>query len=138
VAVFNPWTRHYQAAWDNRAANHNLPMWARLVCYAYGRHEANGHAMFQRGSLRVLLGKPPQGDRPFTPAPRSTVHEAINTAVMYGWLAEGSCLECLVVPGHAIAGPQGDAEAPCPVHERKRPARSKPELTLVASSQLSG
>ncbi|GAA4297633.1 hypothetical protein [Mycobacterium paraffinicum] len=134
MAVFNPWTRHYQAAWENRAANHNLPMWARLVCYAYGRHEANGHAVFQRGQLTVLLGKPPEGDKPFRRAPRQTVHDAINTAVQHGWLAEGSCMECLVVPGHAIQGPQGQADAPCPVHEARTARARKCALTLVASS----
>jgi hypothetical protein len=141
LAVFNPWTRHYQSAWENRAANHDLPMWARIISLAYGRHQANGHAVFQRGQLTWILGKPPKGDEPFKRADRQRVYEAIATAVKFGWLAEGSCLECLVVPGHAIEGPQGNAKAPCPVHERKartaqkatKPRKAtKPALTLVS------
>jgi hypothetical protein len=97
-------------------------MWARVVSLAYGRHEANGHATFRRGDLTWLLGSPPEGDKDYRRAHRQTVHNAIATAVSYGWLANQSCLECLVVPGHGIEGPPGDAQKPCPVHERKRPA----------------
>jgi hypothetical protein len=131
LSVFNPWTRHYQAAWENRAANHNLPLWARIFCLAYGRHHANGHAVFGRGELTWVLGTPPKGKEPFQRASRQAVHEAIATAVKHGFLAEGSCLLCLVVPGHAIQGPHGKADAPCPVHEKKyREKRAK--LTLVS------
>jgi hypothetical protein len=135
MAVFNPWTRHYQSAWENRAANHKLPMWARVVSLAYGRHAANGHAVFPRAELTWILGTPPQALEPFKRAHRQTVTNAIATAVGYGWLAEGSCLECLVVPGHAIAGPHGNADAPCPVHERKTQSKreKRPALKVVAS-----
>ena len=118
MAVINPWTRHYQSAWENRAMDTRLPMWARLSSLAYGHHEANGHANFARGQLTMLMGTPPTADRPFKRAHRNTVQKAITMAVEFGWLAEGSCMECLVVPGHAIAGPQGNADAPCPVHEK--------------------
>lgn len=119
MGIANPWTKHYQSAWENRAANHKLPMWARVVAYAYGRHEANGHAVFQRGDLAWLLGKPPQDGEPSKKAHPTTVRDAIATAVKYGWLAEDSCAECLIVPSHGIEGPPGNAEKPCPVHERK-------------------
>ncbi len=131
MSVFSPWTRHYQAAWENRAANHNLPMWARIVCLAYGRHRANGHAVFGRGNLTWILGTPPHGDKPFQRANRQAVYNAIAAAVKYGFLDEGSCLECLVVPGHAIQGPEGKPDAPCPVHERKYLAK-RAKLTLVS------
>lgn len=127
MAVFNPWARHYQMAWENRAANHELPMWARVVCFAYGQHRANGHAKFESGSLAALLGKPPSRDGvPFKPAPRSSVHDAIATAVRYGWLDEGSYIECLVVPGHEITGGVGGkAHDACPVQHKHSAAAAK-------------
>ncbi|OBG28383.1 hypothetical protein [Mycobacterium sp. 852002-51057_SCH5723018] len=131
MAVFNPWTRHYQAAWENRAANHNLPLWARIFSLAYGRHQANGHAVFGRGELTWILGTPPKASEPFQRASRQAVREAIATAVKHGFLDDDSCSECLVVPGHAIQGPHGKAAAPCLVHERKYRAK-RAKLTLVS------
>ena len=89
----NPWTRHYQAVWENRAADHTLPLWLRLACIAYARHEANGHANFKRGQLSWILGKPPDGDQPFKRVDKSTLVNALALAVRHGWLAEGSCTE---------------------------------------------
>jgi hypothetical protein len=125
MAVFNPWARHYQSGWENRAANHELPMWARVVCYAYGRHDANGHARFERGDLVQLLGKPPKDGAPFKPAPRQSMHDAIATAVRFGWLDEGSFAECLVVPGHEITGGLGKADAECPLLAKHIGQRAK-------------
>ena len=119
ITLPRPWAAHAQIEWENRAANTTLPMWLRAVCYAYGRHEANGHANLERGQLLWLLGKPPTGSRPFQRADKTTVRNAIRTAVRHGWLAEGSCSECLIVPAHAIEGPLGDANKVCPVHEQK-------------------
>lgn len=84
MGVHAPWAKHAQIEWENRAADTTLPLWLRVACLAYGRHEANGHANFGRG-----------------------------------WLAMGSCSECLIVPAHAIEGPLGSAEKPCAVHDRK-------------------
>jgi hypothetical protein len=106
-------------------------MWTRIVCLAYGRHGANGHAVFERGALSWILGTPPQDGKRFQRANRQAVHGAIKTAVKYGFLDEESCSECLVVPGHAIAGPAGKDDAPCPVHERKY--RAKRAKLAVAS-----
>ena len=79
--------------------------------------------------LTWILGTPPRDGKPFQRANRQAVHSAIATAVKHGFLDGGSCLECLVVPGHAIQGPQGKADAPCPVHERKyREKRAKLKL----------
>lgn len=114
VAVFNPWTRHYQAAWENRAADARLPLWLRASCLAYGRHEANGHARFVRGQLAVILGEP------FQKVPRQRVQDAIRLAVQYGWLQQESRSECLVVPAYAIEGPSGNPRAECLVHELRR------------------
>jgi hypothetical protein len=127
----NPWTRHYQAAWENRAAAHHLPLWARVFSLAYGRHHANGHAVFGRGELMWILGTPPHDGKPFQKATRQSVNAAIKAAAKYGFLDEGSCTECLVVPGHAIQGPQGRHDAPCPVHERKY-AEKRARLVLVS------
>ena len=127
-----PWAKHYQAEWENRAADHTLSLWLRLACIAYARHEANGHANFKRGQLTWILGKPPMGDQPFQRVDRTIMHAAVKTAVKHGWLAEGSCTECLIVPGHAVKGGLGDPNKPCSVHERKRQRRRRPELRVVA------
>lgn len=130
----NPWSRHYQSVWEHRAADHTLPLWLRIVCIAYGRHEANGHANFPRGQLSWILGTPPIGDKPFKRRDKTTVRNAIKTAVAHGWLADGSCSECLVVPGHAIAGGIGNESKPCSVHERKNAQKrtKSTRLTLVS------
>ncbi|MDT5127990.1 MAG: hypothetical protein QOH54_3634 [Mycobacterium sp.] len=120
MTVQNPWTRHFQSGWENRAANTDAPLWARLVSLAYGRHEANGHANFTRGDLLWILGTPAKDGQPFKRRHSASIRDAIEVAVKYGWLAEGSCNECLIVPSHEIEGPMGNADKPCPVHERKR------------------
>lgn len=131
MGVINPWTRHYQAAWENRAADHDLPMWVRVFSLAYGRHQANGHAVFERGELTWILGTPPRDGKPFKKASRQAVYKAIAAAVKYGFLAEDSGMECLVVPRHAISGPHGKQNALCSVHQRKyRERRAK--LGLVS------
>lgn len=128
ITLPRPWAAHSQIEWENRAADASLPMWLRAVCFAYGRHQSNGHATFNRGQLLWLLGKPPNAAQPFRKADKGNVQKAISTAVRHGWLSEGSCSECLIVPAHAIEGPNGNAAKACPVHERKRsrrPAASK-------------
>lgn len=115
----NTWTRHYQIGWERRAANTNAPLWARVASLAYARHEANGHATFQRGELCWILGTPTKAGQPFKRRDSATIRDAIAVAVKYGWLAEPSCNVCLVVPSHDISGPHGDESKPCPVHERK-------------------
>ena len=133
MSVTNPWSRHFQIVWEHRAADHTLPLWLRVVCLAYGHHEANGHANFGRGQLSWILGTPPEGDQPFKRKDRTTIRNAIRTAVEHGWLAEGSCSECLVVPGHAIAGGLGSEFKSCSVHERKyAQKRSESERLTLA------
>ncbi len=136
-ARVSPWTRHYQSAWENRSANPDVPLWARVTALAYGRHEANGHANFGRGQLAWILGTPPKDGGEFKRRDRATLRNAIAVAVKHGWLAEGSCSECLVVPAHDIVGPNGDPFKPCPVHERKavRQAPAEPHLKLVVGSK---
>ena len=129
---YNPWAKHWQIEWENRAADATLPLWLRVVCLAYGRHEANGHANFGRGQLAWVLGTPPKDGKPFARADRYCVRDAIRLAVHHGWLAEGSCSECLVVPAHAIEGPVGNEHKVCPVHDRKAAAKKKARLTAVS------
>lgn len=134
MSVPQPWARHYQLPWENRAAEHNLPLWLRVACLAYGRHEANGHATFQRGALSWILGTPPKDGQPFQRVARQTIQTAIATAVRNGWLAEGSCSECLIVPGHAIAGGLGNEHKVCAVHERKNAAKRASRTVLQVVS----
>lgn len=109
-----PWTRHYMDAWDNRAADHNLSQWLRVVCLAYGGHKANGHRTFGPGMLALSLGYPDPNTG--EPVPEKNPGRAVRAAVKNGWLAEGSTVRCLVVPRHAISGPLGDPNAACPIH----------------------
>jgi hypothetical protein len=132
--MYAPWAKHYQSAWDNRAANTELPLWMRVVCLAYGRHEANGHASFQRGDLSWILGKPSKIGGDFKRRDRHTIRDAIAVAVRYGLLAEGSCSECLVVPPNAIQGPLGNPDKPCAVHQRKKAQKSRKVQQLKAAS----
>lgn len=132
--MYAPWARHYQSAWDNRAANTGLPLWTRVVCLAYGRHEANGHANFQRGDLSWILGKPSKSGGDFQRRDRHTIRDAIAVAVKYGFLAKESCSVCLVVPPHAIEGPLGDPHKPCAVHESKKAQKLRKLQQLEVAS----
>jgi hypothetical protein len=123
------WTKHYQIGWENRAANQQLPLWFRIVALAYGRHEANGHANFQRGHLSYIFGGP-DASGTFEKRSRASLNSAINTAVTNNLLAEGSCTECLIVPAHDISGPLGDASKPCPVHERKERVKMRKQARM--------
>lgn len=116
MSAYEPWTRHKQSGWLNLTADYKLPGWLRLACYAYGNHRANRHALFQPGVLAYALGRP--GPNGVEPVPRQRVHEAIRVAVRHGWLAEGSCSRCLIVPKF-IEGPLGDERERCPVHDKR-------------------
>jgi hypothetical protein len=132
MGVHVPWAKHAQIEWDNRAADTTLPLWLRVACLAYGRHEANGHAVFGRGQLSLILGSPQTTTGPFKPVHRTGIRDAIRLAVRRGWLAEGSGSECLVVPPHAIEGPQGNPDRPCPIHDRKLQSRRAARLRVVS------
>jgi hypothetical protein len=117
------WSRHYQHVWAERAGNPGLPLWLRVACLAYGHHLGNGHATFGSGEVRLALSTV-DGNGVLSQPASSDVKRAINTAVRYGWLAEGSRTRCLVVPGHAIAGGRGVGTeyVPCPEHHPARRA----------------
>lgn len=113
------WSRHYQHAWLDRAGERSLPNWLRVACVAYGQHRANGHAMFRPGDLALILAHVDGDTGEVTPLDRRHLHRAIQKAVQYGWLANGSTARCLIVPAHAVTGGLGSATAECPQHSHR-------------------
>jgi hypothetical protein len=121
VTVVNPWARHFQLVWEERAGDPRLPYWLRVAALAYGKHATNGHAVFKAGQIGLILGTPNPATGEFKPLEKGNVQRAIRTAVEYGWLSKESGSRCLVVPGHAINGGVGGRElSACPQHDKKR------------------
>ncbi len=116
------WARHFQAPWHDDALNPRYPYALRVAFLAYGTHRANGHARFKQGEIGTVLGHLDDDGHPVS-ADRRTVYRAVQQAVDFGLLAEGSRALCLIVPSHRIAGGMGDENAPCDRH---------PKPTLVA------
>lgn len=121
----NAWARHYQSIWHERAGDRTLPAWLRVACLAFGAHAANGHANFGAGQIGLVLGSVDQATGEIRPMDKHNVQRAITKAVQFGWLAESSGARCLVVPGHAITGGLGRADAACPQHRRRRGVSQK-------------
>lgn len=116
-AARNTWAKHYQSVWEERAADPAYPLWCRVAWLAYARHKANGHANFQRGQIRALLGG--FGKDGFKPLDPNNLQRAVRQAKKAGLLDISSGAECLVVPPHAIEGGWGGHPgSPCPVHGR--------------------
>jgi hypothetical protein len=132
VTVKNPWARHYQRVWHDRAGDPRLPNWLRVAALAYGSHAANGHAVFKPGQISLVLGHVNSDTGEVRPLDKGSVQRAIRTAVEYGWLRSGSGTRCLVVPGHAITGGLGNADDECPQHRKGR--RSAPTFRLEVVS----
>ena len=121
------WARHFQEAWADDALNPIYPMPLRVAFLAFGRHRANGHAIFGQGEIANTLGHHDDVGG-WVPADRRTVHRAITKAVSYGLLDSTSKALCLVVPKHRVAGGMGNPETPC----RRHPAtRTKTALKAV-------
>jgi hypothetical protein len=118
------WAKHYQSSWQERAANPRLPLWLRVAALAYGNHRANGHAVFRAGEVALAVSTVDTATGEINTPDRRDVHDAVRVAVEYGWLAQGSGTTCLVVPAHAVSGGLGNAEAACPVHEKRATGRS--------------
>lgn len=131
MVVQNPWSRHYQAVWEERAADRGLPLWLRIAALAYGKHRANGHAAFGRGMVALTLGTPPSDHGPAQPVDSANLRRALNTAVQRGWLASGSSTRCLVVPAHAITGGLGNPSELCPVHDPQTPDPGRRRLRVA-------
>lgn len=124
------WTKHFQDAYLEDAANPNYPKVIRLMFLAYGTHKANGHARFKQREIANVLGHV-DSDGIFWPADRRTVNRVINQAVSWGLLAEGSKALCLIVPGHRIRGHRGEPDAPCDRHRPPKKA-AKPDLRAAS------
>lgn len=125
------WSRHYQNIWQERAGDPNLPDWLRVACLAYGNHRANGHAMFGPGSIGLVLARVDPTSGEIKPLMRQNVQRAINKAIEYSWLGEGSTTRCLVVPAHHVSGGLGRPDDTCPQHAGRPTARPARELRLV-------
>lgn len=106
------WARHYLEEWQRRAGDPRLPHWLRVAAAAYGLHQENGHAPFKSGQLALILGSPGK--------PYKNVTRAIEDAVEYGWLGEGSFHRCLIVPMDvARKGSLTAKPAPCGFHTQR-------------------
>ncbi len=113
-AVEHPWAKHYQHVWQERAGNPNFPDWLRVAALAYGRHTANGHAVFAPGEVALVLGNVNLATGELRPSANAS--RAIKKAVEYGWLSGGSKTRCLIVPAHAVGGGLGSDRKGCPFH----------------------
>ncbi|MDR6862158.1 hypothetical protein J2X64_000539 [Phycicoccus sp. 3266] len=111
------WARHYQDDWQARAGDRRLPYWLRVAAAAYGAHGENGHAVFKRGQLALILATVDHDTGEVQPY--GHVGRAIADAVEFGWLEDGSYWGCLIVPAHSIR--RGDLMRrpnPCPLAPR--------------------
>lgn len=119
-----PWARHSQPVYLRRAHDERYDYWLRVAFLALGTHGVNGHAMFGRGDVAVLLGRPGR--------PHRNVKRAIDQAVAMEWLIEGSYWGCLIVPPEAVKSGELREFPPCPRCERrkKRMPKSTPGVDL--------
>jgi hypothetical protein len=121
--VENPWAKHRQSAWRERAADTRNPDWLRLSSLAYAYHRGNGHACFDPGEIEkmlCILG--------------TAVSRAIREAKERGWIADESNSRCLVVPPDKVGGGgDGHENDRCPVHRRKK--RLTPSVKREQKSQ---
>lgn len=105
-------------AWGERVGDARLPHWLRIACLAYSSHGENGHATFKRGEISLALATVNKDTGEITPY--ANIHRAIQVAVEYGWLEEGSFWGCLIVPAHAIRkGDLSHSPTPCPIHIKR-------------------
>jgi hypothetical protein len=126
-----PWSRHYQAPWHNDALNPRFPLPLRVAFLAYGTHKANGHAVFKQSEIARILARPDNSGG-LVDADRRTVYRAIQQAIDYGLLAEGSRALCLIVPDHRITGGMGEEDAPCARHPKPGSRRPRTSLRVVS------
>jgi hypothetical protein len=112
------WSIHYQQAWKDDAANPRFSMPLRVAFMAFGNHRANGHANFRQEEIAKSLGHFDE-EGTFVPADRRTVHRAIQQAIEWGLLEEGSRALCLIVPAHRMTGGPGNPEDPCQRHDHR-------------------
>lgn len=122
-----PWARHYQDEWGRKAGDPRMPYWLRVAALAYGSHGYNGHAVFKRGEIALVLATVDQETGEIHPF--ENVGRAIRDAVEYGWLAPESFWGCLVVPAHAIRKGAHGRKSECSVHVRRQTRSQREPVT---------
>lgn len=100
----NPWTKHRQSFWQEKAGSPNLPLWLRVVALAYGVHRRNGHAPFKGGEIALATAAVDLQSGEIRQPDKTQVSRAIRTAIEYRFLSPESNGRCLVVPPYAITG----------------------------------
>ena len=130
---------HIQGAWEEHAGNPRLPLWLRVSALAYGKHHGNGHAGFKVGEVALVLSRVDMVTGEITVPSKQTVYRAINMAIEYRFLSEGSSARCLIVPEGMVRQGPGRQGEPCLWHESKRSRnRSRaPERLLNLPDPLS-
>lgn len=78
---------------DEQIANHRLPGWLRIWCWAVTHASPHGHAPTHAGQLRHDLGLDTARD----------VSRAIRQAKARRLIDHCSTAACIVLPGHAVA-----------------------------------
>ncbi|UZF54339.1 hypothetical protein LH935_16465 [Gordonia polyisoprenivorans] len=106
----DPWVWAYLEQAETDAHNRELPIWLRVSQLAVARVRANGHAPFGPGKLPSLLR-----------VDRRNLPRAINKAVQFGYLVDGSSPRCLLPhPSRYYVGKlknRGSKYAVCDYHE---------------------
>lgn len=100
----NPWTKHRQSFWQEKAGSPSLPLWLRVAALAYGVHRRNGHAPFKPGEIALAVSVVDVQTGEVRQPAKAQVSRAIRTAVDYGFLNPESNGRCLVVPPWGISG----------------------------------
>lgn len=87
------------------------PLWMRIYFAAVGWGNQLGHAEFSEGELAKVLGQ--SGNKYAS----QNVYRAVQTAVRYGLVQDGSGVRCLILPGHHFQ--QGMGATVCRWHGAK-------------------
>jgi len=88
----------------------------RVFALAYSGHHRNRHCGFEPGGLHRALSYVDTVTGEVYEFSRQAVHQAISTAVEYGYLDTKSNANCLVVPPFISGGNLGKPHAVCRRH----------------------
>ncbi|MCG3039286.1 hypothetical protein L7D48_01650 [Streptomyces sp. S1A] len=145
--IEQPFTQLYQEAFVSRALDPELklPKWQRLAFLALGRHERNGHAVFEPGELARYLGTSDSETGEVIPASAKVVDNAIRDAIKNDMLDPSSVAGCLIPPidmvrANSGAGHYKTEYKPCPVHDvvSKAAKRARKASVVAARRRRSG
>lgn len=100
----NPWTKHRQSFWQEKAGRPSLPLWLRVTALAYGVHRRNGHAPFKAGEVALSTSIVDADTGQIRTPSSSRISEAIRQAIELGFLSSESHARCLVVPPWGVEG----------------------------------